>query len=293
MNFDKMAEKVAACAVAEAESVVWRAFAPAVKIKSPLCECLVSIHGGHVLEFKPSGHAPVLWNSSHGHDQLGKAIRGGIPVCWPWFGAHPEDSSKPSHGFARISGWELDDIETLPTGIIRLRMSLPPNGDGLELVEVVEAGETLSVELISRNNGSGGVLISQALHSYFNISDIETIQISGLDGIEYVDSLDGDKIKRQTGAVEFGSELDRIYIGAPGDCVIHDPGLGRRVRIAKSGSNSTVVWNPWIEKSARMTDFGDEEYRGMVCVETTNAWNDARTLPPGATLAMRTEIGLE
>ncbi|MEM7111959.1 MAG: D-hexose-6-phosphate mutarotase [Chloroflexota bacterium] len=260
---------------------------PTVEMVNRFGKTAVSIYAGHVLSYQPHDQEPVLWVSQLAQYSEGKAIRGGIPVIWPWFGAHPTDDTKSSHGLARRMAWEV--VGTQASGDSRiLRLSLTDNADTraiwpypFQLTLTVILDHTLTVDLAMANTGNTPFTITQALHSYFTISDVTQIAIHGLDQTAYLDQLDNMQRKRQSGPITIDEEVDRIYVDTTADCVIEDATLGRRIRIAKQGSGSTVVWNPWIAKAARMGDFGDEEYQGMVCIETTNAADDKVTILPG------------
>ena len=217
-----------------------------------------------------------------------KAIRGGIPVVWPWFGPHPTDGSMPQHGFARVSNWQVAETRALRDGRTRLCLRLTDTGESLEiwphsyaLELTVTVGRELHVELKSRNTGSRAMPVGSALHTYFRVGDIERVAIEGLEDRDYIDQLDGHLVKRTDSAISIAEEVDRIYVESSDECVIVDPVEARRVRVSKSGSLTTVVWNPWIEKSRRMADFPDEGYRTMVCIEAANAAADVRSVPPG------------
>jgi len=248
----------------------------------------VYLHGATVTRFQPRDAKPVLWLSRQAVFQSGKAIRGGIPVCWPWFGPHPSDKSKPQHGFARISEWGVAGSIALDDGSVQLRLKLADNESTralwpheFELELAVTVGRELKVELTARNPGREAFQMSGALHSYFQVGDICRTQIAGLAGAEYVDQPDGNRIKRQSGPVRVAEEVDRIYLDTDAACLIDDAAQKRIIKVAKSGSRSTVVWNPWAAKAAKMSDFPDDGWRTMVCVETANAANDARELRPG------------
>ncbi|MCK5845243.1 MAG: D-hexose-6-phosphate mutarotase, partial [Victivallales bacterium] len=254
-------------------------------------------HGTHIASFAPVGEEDLLWMSGKSCFERNAPIRGGIPICWPWFGAHPSDASKPPHGFARIAEWTLDSVDETSDGGTRVLMSLS-SGDGtlaiwpfaFELTCEVVVAETLKMALSTLNIGDAAFEITQALHSYFNVGDSERIAISGLDGARYIDTIDDNAVKTQEGDVEIHSEVDRVYMDTVADCVITDQLKGRTLKISKTGSRSTVVWNPWSAKSARMPDFGVDEYTGMVCVETTNALSDSISIAPGASHTISAEI---
>ena len=273
---------------------------PMAKIRNAYAAATVSLHGGQALTFQPHGHEPVLWSSAYSLYQPGKAIRGGIPVCWPWFGPHPSDPSKPAHGFARTSLWSVLSTAALADGATQVRLRLADDDTSLalwphvfELRLVVTVGADLRADLIARNPGAASYTYSGALHSYFDVSDVTAISIHGLEGCTYIDKVDGEQHKVQRGAVTIEAETDRIYLNTAETCAIEDPRLDRRITVAKAGSRTTVVWNPWAEKARRLADFGDEEYHGMVCVETANADGDSLTVAPGGEQRLMAVIGVE
>ncbi len=247
----------------------------------------IVLQGAHVFSFVPRGEQEVIWLSSQAKFAPGKSIRGGVPVCWPWFGPHAREASFPGHGFARSVPWEVTQTEATPQGATRLQFRLIPNDatraqwpHASELIGIITVGAVLEIELITRNLSREAITIGDALHTYFKVSDIRQTTIRGLEDCPYIDKMDGSQRKRQTGPIVIGAETDRIYLDSTADCSIDDPGWKRRIRIAKRNSRSTVVWNPWIEKAAKMGDFGENGYLNMVCVESANAADDVVTLPP-------------
>ncbi len=272
---------------------------PFIEVLNPHALAIISVYGGQVLAYQPIGQAPILWVSDSSRYQVGKAIRGGIPVIWPWFGPYPSDATKPSHGAARTRMWQVLATKALPDDTCHIRLGLQNDEATAELwphpfnLEIeITVGPKLTVILIAKNLADEPVTYGAALHTYFTISEIENIQILGLEDTAYIDQLDDNQRKAQTGPIIFAAETDRIYVDTEADCVIDDPGLNRKIRIAKNGSRSTVVWNPWIAKAQRMADMGDEEYHSMVCVETTNAADDVRVVEPGEEHRLSVEIGL-
>jgi D-hexose-6-phosphate mutarotase len=171
--------------------------------------------------------------------------------------------------------------------------ALTPHAAALEVTLAVSVGAQLRVSLSTRNTGAVSIPLSQALHTYFNISDIDAVRVTGLEGCEYIDKVDGGMRKLQQGAVSIGGEVDRIYLQTDADSVIDDPGLQRRIRVKHEGSRSTVVWNPWIEKAAKLGDLGPDGHRHMLCVENANAADDARQLAPGEEHTLTAVIGVE
>ena len=263
-------------------------------------EATVALHGGHIMSFQPHDQVPVLWLSSKGQFKTGKAIRGGVPVCWPWFADHPSDPDKPAHGFVRTAIWSVIESEKLADASTRLKLFISESEETIKLwphrfqLEIdFMVSDVLRIKLISTNTDNKPFKCGGALHSYFNISSISNIMIKGLEGCPYLDKVDQGRRKVQEDSISFNGETDRIYLGTAADCIIEDSGMHRRIRISKNGSRSTVVWNPWIDKAGKMMDFGDDEFKGMVCVETANADTDVITLAPGDTHTLEGIIRVE
>jgi glucose-6-phosphate 1-epimerase len=259
----------------------------------------IALQGAQVLTWAPAGQPAVVWLSPAAKFAAGKSLRGGAPVCWPWFGPHPDDPAKPGHGFARNLDWEVVAAERTAAGT-RLVLGFTPGAAQqalwpyqatLELA--VTAGERLAMELETRNTGTIPLSITQALHTYFHVGDIASARVEGLDGCEYIDKVEGGARRRQAGAITIDGEVDRVYLGCPGEVAIVDEALRRRIRIAKGGSHSCVVWNPWAEKGAKFGDMGEDGYRRMLCVETTNAGDDVVTIASGKSFTLATEYGVE
>lgn len=249
----------------------------------------IALQGAHLMTFKPVGQADVIWMSPVAKLVVGKSIRGGVPVCWPWFGAHVSEPGFPAHGFARTVGWNVVDARPQPGGDTQIVFELPasamPKAQWPHACRVqlhINVGSKLTMELVTDNTGDTAFPLGEALHTYFPISDVDQVTITGLDGCTYLDKVDGMSSKIQSGDIAIPSEVDRVYLDTEATCDIVDAGANRRIRIAKSGSRSTVVWNPWIEKAAKMGDFGsDTGYRTMVCVESANAASNVLMLAPG------------
>ena len=249
----------------------------------------IALQGGHLMTWTPRGAEPVVWLSPAAKLVPGKSIRGGVPICWPWFGAHASEAGFPAHGFARTRLWQVVGSSTLADAATQLVLELDPANMPKHqwpypttVQCIITVGNTLQMELVTCNISTDEISISEALHTYFAVSDVRNINIDGLDGCHYLDKVDNFKEKQQTGAVTFATEVDRVYVDTQADCTICDPGLSRQIRISKSGSDSTVVWNPWIEKAEQMGDLGDNGYLNMVCVESANAGQNSVTLPAGA-----------
>ena len=251
----------------------------------------VYLHGGHVLHYQPAGEKPVLWHSQKSVFKDGAPIRGGVPVCWPWFGPHPSEPSLPMHGPVRLSEWTQKTASVTDEATSITLESPVAEQFGASLTLTVELGMALSITLITKNISDGPLAVAEALHTYFAVSDIDPVSISGLEGTQYIDKVPADlPTLQQEGAITFVSETNRVYLDTTGACTIHDPGWNRRVRVSKTGSRSTVIWNPWAEVAAKNPDFGDDEYVEMVCVETANCGPNALELAPGEEHAIQTQI---
>ncbi|MBX2996922.1 MAG: D-hexose-6-phosphate mutarotase [Caldilineaceae bacterium] len=273
---------------------------PTARIHNRHARAEICLLGAHILSFQPHGEEPVLWMSRESNFAVGKAIRGGIPVCWPWFAGHPTDSSKPSHGFVRTALWSVTDTRNLANGETQIELGIESNEETLalwphrfELRLRATVGTTLTVELISHNPGEEAFTYTGALHSYFTVGDSTEIAIHGLADGDYLDKTESFARKTQRGPIQISGPTDRIYLDTDTECVIDDPGLGRRIHIGKSNSHTTVVWNPWSSGAARLPDFGDDEYRGMVCVETARAAEDVATVPAGGEDRLTARIWIE
>jgi len=272
----------------------------AVHIENQHATASVLLQGGHVMEFRPVGEKPVLWVSRHAIIQEDTALRGGIPVCWPRFADSPEGSVLAFHGFARTSEWTVCETKELADGRTQLVLELcdseqtrPLWPHAFELRLTVTVGTELETVLSTRNTGETEFVFTEALHTYFNVSDIHTVSVIGLDGCDFEEEPAGISRAEQVGPVTFDGYVDRVYFDTEPDCMIDDPGFGRRIRVSKTGSRTTVVWNPWVENARDMKDFGDDEYLTMVCVETVNAANESLTLKPGKEHCLGSTVSIE
>jgi D-hexose-6-phosphate mutarotase len=253
----------------------------------------IYLHGGHVTAWQPHGQEPVLWMSAQSWFEQDKPIRGGVPICFPWFGAKADDPAAPSHGTARLAEWDVQETGKTHDGgaFIRLGLALAP----LHLSYTVAFGPSLKMTLkvTAANTPSSDVSFEEALHTYFNVSDVRQIRITGLEGVDYLDQLQGRaRVPGSTEPITFDGEVDRVYTRTPVAIAIEDPGLDRRITVQATGSSTTVVWNPHLAKAARMPDFGDDEWPGMCCVETANAVTRPVTLEPGATHELSATISV-
>ena len=249
---------------------------PTAFIANKFCRGAVTLYGGHVLSYEPEGEKDLLWISKKSLFQAPKGIRGGIPVCWPWFGGNPQ----PGHGIARIQFWNMvsatEEADGSTTIVMHLDVTDPHD---LSITLRANFGAKLTVETQTVNNSDEPYVLTGALHTYFNIGEI---------GETFVEGLGGAKAENRTwkkgftceGTFGFDAEHDYVY-SSTSNVIINDKKMGRKILVEKSGSGTTVVWNPWIDKSKAMPDFGDEEYHTMLCVEAANCYDNFIRLEKG------------
>lgn len=269
---------------------------PKLEVTTAWSTAEVYFHGAHITHFQKHDEPPLLFLSDQSRFEPGVPIRGGIPAIFPWFG---KPADKPGQrGFVRNRSWTLKEITTADNGIIITRLRLPPCaelGDGEIAVEyAVTVSDTLSAELIVKNESARTFAFENCLHTYFAVGAISAIQVAGLHGVDYLDSLDDHQRKHEaTAAIRFAGEVDRTYLNTAHAVEIRDTALRRVIRVEKAGSTSTVVWNPWIAKAEAMPDFGNEEYQRMVCVESGNVAENQITLQPGQTASLKVKLSSE
>jgi D-hexose-6-phosphate mutarotase len=265
-------------------------------------EAKLCLQGAHLMNWRPKSQAiPVVWLSRDAKLAVGKSIRGGVPVCWPWFGSHASESGFPGHGFARTVPWHVVESGSEPDGSTRITLRLTesektraqwPHDSRLDLTVIV--GEALRMELVTENTGRADFVIGEALHTYLQIGDIGAVRVTGLDRCDYWDKVGNSTLRKQAGAITFSGETDRVYINTSEECVIEDDKLKRRIHITKSGSLSTVVWTPWTEKAGKMGDLGQPDgWREMVCVESANAIENVVKVAAGTRHTMIVEYRAE
>lgn len=262
---------------------------PVFEIDHPTCTAKVALHGAHVMSWRPVDEEEVLYLSPDAVYKEGKAIRGGIPVCWPWFNAHPADASQPSHGLVRGRFWEFLGATEDALGVT-LCFGIRVGIWNAELT--VRAGEELEVVLESKNVSEVPVVVSGALHTYLGVSDISQVRVVNLDGCTYLDTVGERQNRKQKGDVVFEREVDRIYESSSSILLVDDHS-GRTILIEKSGSPSTVVWNPWAEKAAALADLPDDGYLKFCCIEAAIANDRAEIVMPGASHVLMTRISVE
>ncbi len=258
-------------------------------------------HGAHVWAWRPDGAAPVLWLSTRSLFVADKGIRGGVPICFPWFGAGRTGALTPAHGVARINRWRREAVEDAGE-VLRVGYSLDPSITGTvpsfphayrAEFWVTFARERLEVAFTVTNTDTVEFSYEEALHTYLTVGDVRQISLDGLDRAPYLDKVAApDQQHRvQDGPVVFTGETDRVY-SSTAAITLTDPVLGRTLRVEKENSANTVVWNPWVSKAAAIADFGDDEWPQMVCIEAANAFDDAVTLRPGESHCLTQRIVL-
>ena len=270
---------------------------PILKIDHPLASASIAQQGAHLIEWTPAGHAPVLYVSPTALFQKGKAIRGGVPICWPWFGPHPSDATMPAHGLVRGRPWQLVSHHEDETGAhLTYRFVASEETTTLwpqpfSLILEMHLGKELQLSLHTENTGTSAFPLTSALHTYLAVSDLRTVTVKGLDGVPYHEAITQPPDHLQSGDVIIDREVDRIY-ATGGPLVLHDPTCGRKIVVRSAGSQSCVVWNPWTEKSKSLTDLPDEDYLRFLCLETTNAGADVITLAAGESHTLTVNISV-
>jgi D-hexose-6-phosphate mutarotase len=260
----------------------------------------IYLHGAHVTQFAPAGEKPVIWMSSKSWFDPAKPIRGGVPVCFPWFGPRADDPKAPGHGFARLREWEIESIKKATDDAVTVALRLQSDDatrarwhTDFVMRHVITIGSSLEMKLEIQNKSPEKIRFEEALHTYLTIGDIKQVSIDGLGGVKYTDKVDSAKLKDQADPqVRFTGETDRVYHDTQTTCIVNDPAMKRKIEVSKTGSDATVVWNPWINKSKAMVDFDDEEWPGMVCVETCNVAKNAVELAGGGTHTMMAKVRL-
>jgi glucose-6-phosphate 1-epimerase len=256
----------------------------------------IYLHGAHITSWKPAGEDEVLFLSSQSRWENGHAIRGGVPICFPWFGDKADNPKAPAHGFVRTKPWQLESITKLG-GAVTVSMYTESSDDTkrwwpveFRLAYHVTFGSELKLQLEVTNTGKTSARFEEALHAYHRVQDVLKTRVSGLDTIHYIDKTDSNRGKVQHGDIAIVSETDRVYLDTTGAVKLEDPLLRRRTCVAKENSRTTVVWNPWVQKAQTLRDLGDDEWMQMICIETSNVSDFAVDLASGEQHKMKTLI---
>jgi len=262
-----------------------------IEISNACAEAKIALQGAHIFHYKTTDTEPLLWLSELACFEEGKAIRGGIPLCFPWFGKHKADPTLPQHGFARTSMWSLSKTGEIDRDTTHVQLQLLPTKESKVLwpydfdvrLDMLISSE-LTMTLSITNTDIKPFEISLALHTYFNVSDVDNIVVEGLKGCQYFDSLEGEAYIQKEN-ITITEEVDRVYFKTAKDVILQD--TNRKLVLTSEGSNSLVVWNPWIKKAKQMADMGEGGYRSMVCLETGNIREDARLVDVGETHVLK------
>ncbi|MDQ6974754.1 MAG: D-hexose-6-phosphate mutarotase [Mariprofundaceae bacterium] len=273
---------------------------PVAHISNHLGSASIALQGAHILSFQAKGEDELIWMSEDASFASKKSLRGGVPVCWPWFGPHQIDSSLPAHGYARTCLWKPIASQALNDGSTYLCFEL--NHDSVDKhLQVhplhvklhITVGTTLCLQLETTNTGDTPYALSEALHTYFKVGDVRNVHIQGLDGCDYLDKTNDFVRKQQQGDVIISQETDRVYLDATSCLRIHDAELQRTIIIESEHSHTVIVWNPWIDTANKMGDLGQNGYLNMLCVETANAAQNTIMLAPNENHRMRCEYRIE
>lgn len=267
-----------------------------IEIENTLASARVCLQGAQLKTWRPrTTSIPVVWLPEDAQCIQGKSLHGGAPICWPWFGVHATEKNYPAHGFARVAPWQLIAVTEEADGATRLVLQMQDSPlrqqywpQASELTLAITIGHQLSMQLTTKNTGKEAFSFTEAIHTYFQISDIEKVSVLGLAGCTYIDTVGERASRLQEGNIRFVAETDRIYINSESECMIEDTGLMRKIRIIKKGSHSTVVWTPWTEKANKLADLASG-WRQMVCVESGNAAVNQLTLPAGESHVLAVE----
>jgi glucose-6-phosphate 1-epimerase len=269
---------------------------PKVHVQTASAEADIYLHGAQVTSWHPNDTEDVIFLSEHSKWEDGRAIRGGIPVCFPWFRAKADNPEAPSHGFVRTKTWQLDSIVKDGNDVVVLLSTESDEATqrwwpyAFRLVHRVTVGAELKLELIVTNTGSDSFRFEEALHTYHRVGEVGKIRVAGLDGVEYLDNTDANREKTQHGSVVMMKPVDNAYLQTAGALGISDPVLRRRIQITKENSLTTVVWNPWENGAKALADLGDEEWQQFACVEASNILGCAVSLAPGKKHTMTAKI---
>jgi glucose-6-phosphate 1-epimerase len=282
-----------------AELVVGNGGLAKVQITAPGASGEIYLHGAQVMSWCPAGGEEVIFVSEHSHWEDGRAIRGGIPVCFPWFRGKSDDPKVPAHGVVRTRAWTLESINLENDASVAVVCATESDEStrrwwphDFRLTHRIIMGRTLRMELTATNTGSSEFRFEEALHTYFRVGDVERVEVSGLSGVAYLDNMEGNREKVHAGKLAVSGPIDSAYLNATGEAEIVDPVKGRKLLTHKENSATTVVWNPWEEGAARLADLGDQEWHLMLCVEGANILGAAISLGPGESHSMRVTLSV-
>lgn len=274
-----------------------------LRITTPAAAAEIYLHGAQLTSWRPSGGEEVLFLSRQSRWEDGRAIRGGIPICFPWFRGKADNPLAPAHGVVRTKSWQLDAL-TEDSGTVTV--TLFTNSDEtsrrwwpheFHIAHRITINAELKLELIVSNTSSAEdaepMRFEEALHTYHAVADATSVRVSGLDEVVYLDNMDANLEKTQHGDLTYHQPTDNAYMDTAHAVELIDPDLCRRIRTTKDNSLSTVAWNPWKEGAAALADLADAEWQQMACVEASNIMHHAITLAPGKQHTMTAILSLE
>lgn len=280
-----------------------------ISVTTQHANATISLHGGQVLSYTPIDNGrdnenyrnhDLLFVSNNAYFQNDKAIKGGAPICWPWFAAHKEDETLPFHGFVRDQAWQVHSTECSDNGDVVITLVFNDTEKtrklwpySFELKEVITVGTSLGIDLITHNTSTQAFDLTQAIHTYFRVGDITQVKVTGLEGKSYLDKVEQFAVKNQTGPITVNQEVDRIYQQVDSSLVIHDEVYNRNILIEHTGSATAVVWNPWVEISEQSQDLKNDSYQHFICVETANAADDIITIAADETHTLGVEYHIQ
>jgi glucose-6-phosphate 1-epimerase len=272
---------------------------PRLEVTSKAASAEIYLHGAQVTSWQPAGAGEVIFLSGHSHWEDGRAIRGGIPVCFPWFRAKADDPSAPAHGFVRTREWRLDSVIAEEDGTVTAGLSTESDASTrrwwpheFRLALRIAIGRSLGLELTATNTGSAPFSFEEALHTYFRVGQAASVRVRGLNGVHYLDHADRNREKTQSGDVVLTGATDNAYLNTQSDAELVDPVHRRTLRTEKENSRTTVVWNPWQQGAASLSDLGDDEWQQMTCVEASNILSSAVRLGPGEKHILRASLSI-
>ncbi len=262
---------------------------PRIHVTTPAATAEIYLHGAQITSWIPAGASEVLFLSRLSRWEEGRAIRGGIPICYPWFRAKADDPKAPAHGFVRTTAWGIESIAQQPEGVV-VTITIASNDatrglwpHDFHLTHRITVGTQLRLELITRNTGSEAFRLEEALHTYFHVADVKKVSVSGLDGVSFLDNVHGNSEHIQQGNLGMTGATDNAYLDTASAVTVIDPVLNRTLITEKTNSNTTIAWNPWRQGASSLADLGDDEWREMICVEASNILGSQIEVPPGGT----------
>ncbi len=275
---------------------------PKIRVTASAACADIYLHGAQVTSWQPSGADEALFLSRQSRWEEGRAIRGGIPICFPWFRGKADNPQAPAHGFVRTRTWQLDAVAEEADAVIITLSTVSDEASrrwwphSFRLEHRITVGASLKLELVVSNTGSvedaEPMRFEEALHTYFAVGEAASVRVSGLDGVVLLDNMDANRQKVQDGDVTLRRQTDSAYLNTAQTVELIDPALRRRISTRKENSLTTVVWNPWKEGAATMADLGDTEWQQMACVEASNIMDYAISLAPGNQHTMTATLSL-